>query len=893
MYSSVVYRCNKKENWKGTIYLRTWDEDGNSIIKRFPHKSELYYEDEKGSYTSVYGNSLSKIEFDNIFEKKRWKDDYNKKRTYGEFAPEMEFIQNMFYGYNDKPEFFNTKLRIGYIDIETAIKRGAGNEAFDTETTPYPINLISIYDSGDDTTHVFMYLNSTWYNKPESEYPWKNSKKIKYYIYHHYHEMLNSFLIWWKNNTPDVITGWNVKLFDLPYIINECYKVLSTPEDIERGIDIVANHLSPLQELIKKNEKDKYSSSHISYYDIQGVNTLDYKNLYKDAYGKKLANFKLETVCQEELKTGKLENPENSFYDFYTKQWEKFVEYNIIDVYRVKELEDKLKYIELAKTVAYTSLIPLEKVFITTPVVIGALNQEVKNNDRIMITSTGVEDVAESYKGGYVKDPLVGIYNEGIFSIDLNSLYPNIMITLNISNETYVGKIVEEDANGVTININGKLRTMNWVQFNNKLKPRVNKAANNALFLKPSEKEGVIPSFLSKTYNKRRATKNKMLDCNNKISTLKDALKGVSDKDKRAEIKRGIEQLDIMSKQYDAQQIASKLLMNSLYGLFANPYSPVFNTVLAEAITLTGQNIIKGTFDFINDYAKKEFNIDYEVSLFGATDSGYINAAPFLKNKFGNDIKWTKESVQNYCNYIDNEIVPIINKNCTKIVKDVFWSDFSTIEFKRETMCSHGAFVAKLRYCLLVRNDEGTPVNKWKYVGLSHMKNEYTKEIKDLLKYLTETMIINKWTNSQFNSEIYAVWEKFNNLTPEEIGIIKGWNTYKEYLGDFRSEDNTQAHVRAIHYYNDITKRMNLDLPEISLNEKCQYVILNPSYNKYHIDVIGFDFKWPKEFNEEFEIDRLEMFNKIIIKPLEKFIKIQNYSVPNVTQVEVFDINTL
>lgn len=623
-YTYCHYRCgrNATEPWKGEILLRSRDTDGSDSIHRFTHKSKVYYENPNGEFTGVYGNSLSKMEFENIFTKKRWKDDHGITRTYGEFSPDMEFIQDTYYGLNSDPKFFNNKLRINILDIETAIKRGAGEESFDATACHYPINLISSYDSFEDCTHVFMYLNTKWYDKPESQRPWKNSKKVKYHIYTHYHEMLNSFMTWWSKNIPDVVTGWNVKLFDIPYIINECYKVLSSPDDIERGIDIVANHFSPLQELLEKQERTGYDGSYSSYYQIIGVNILDYKNLYKDAYGKKsLPNFKLETVCQEELGTGKLENPAKTFYEFYTKHWETFVEYNIIDVQRVWELEQKLKYIELAKTVAYTSLIPIEKVFVTTPVVIGALNQEVKLNDRIMITSTGVEDVAQQYEGAFVKDPLRGIYSEGVFSIDLNSLYPNIMITLNLSNETYVGKIVEEDETGLVININGKLRKMNWVQFNQKLKPRVNRAANNALFLKHSEKEGIIPKFLRKTYDNRRNTKNQALNFKKQISALKDAIKIETDKDKKKRIKDAIEHLDSAAKQYDANQTAFKLLMNSLYGLFANPYSPIFNTILAEAITISGQEIIKLSGDFIDEYAMRELNVDGPVTIYSDTDS--------------------------------------------------------------------------------------------------------------------------------------------------------------------------------------------------------------------------------------------------------------------------------
>jgi DNA polymerase elongation subunit (family B) len=896
MYSYAHYRCgrNATEAWKGEILLRTWDEDGNSIVKRFPHKSTVYYENGQGEFTGVYGNSLSKMEFENIFTKKRWKEDYGIRRTYGEFAPDMEFLQDTFFGFNRNPEFFNTKLRVAVVDIETAIDEDAGVEAFDSERCEYPINLISHYDSQDDETHVFMYLNSHWYDKPENERPWKNTRKIKYHVYTHYHEMLNSYLIYWKNHCPDVVTGWNLKLFDMPYIINECYNVLSDPDDMERGIDIVANHLSPMQELIKREERTGYDGSHSSYYQIVGVNILDYKDLYKDAYGKSsLSNFKLETVCQEELGVGKLENPETTFYKFYTKHWEKFVEYNIIDVDRVWELEQKLKFIELAKTVAYTSLIPIEKVFVTTPVVMGALNQEVKLNERVMITSTGIEDVAQEYEGAFVKDPLRGIYSEGVFSIDLNSLYPNIMITLNLSNETYVGKIVEEDTNGVVINMNGKLRKMNWVQFNQKLKPRVNRAANNALFLKHTEKEGVIPKFLSKTYNNRRDTKDEMLLCYRKIDALKEALKTCEDKEKRKQIKRGIEVLDSQAKQLNANQTAFKLLMNSLYGLFANPYSAIFNTVLAEAITISGQEIIKLSGDYIDEYAKENLGVDYPVTIYSDTDSAYVNAEPFLKAQFGENIKWTRAAVQEYCDYLDAEIVPLINKNCERIVKDEFWSDKSTIEFKRETMCSHGAFVAKKRYCLLVRNDEGTPVKKWKYTGLDVKKNEYTKETKQSLSDTIETMILENWDNPQFSDHIYKLWEEFRTRTPEQVGVIKGYNTYKKYYGGFRSEPGTLAHVRALHYHNDIIHSKNLGLQDLRFREKMQFVFVKPNENEFHIDVMAFDFEWPKAFDDMFEVDYRELFNRTIIKPLKSFIELKHYVVPNVEQKEVFDINEL
>lgn len=892
-YTYAHYRCGKNatEPWKGEILLRTREDDGSSKIRRFPHRSTLYYENEKGDDVGVYGNSLSRMQFDNMFEKKRWKEDYNVKRTYGEYAPDMEFLQDTYYKYNQDPKFFNTKLRIAVIDIETAIPRGAGQESFDCEATPYEINLISVYDSQTDCTNVFMYLNDLWYDKPRSEWPWKNSSKTKYHIFTSYAPMLESFLVWWKNNTPDVVTGWNNRMFDIPYIINECYKELGWRDDISDGI---ADHLSPMGELVERKEKDTYGDGHKVWYQIVGVNILDYRELYKDGFGKaSLPNFKLETVCQEELKMGKLENPCKSFYDFYTTEWETFVEYNIIDTKRPWELEQKLKFIELAKTLAYTSLIPIEKVLVTTPVVMGALNQVVKDNDRIMITSTGIEDIADAYEGGHVKDPISDIYSNGIFSVDLNSLYPNIIITLNLSNETYVGKIIEESDDKVVININGKLRQMTRAQFNHKLKPRVNRAANNSLFLKPEEKEGVIPIFLKKTYNDRRDTKNQMLAYDRQIATLKDALLTEKAKDKRKQIKDAIEILDSKSKQLNANQHAFKILMNSLYGLFASPYSPIYNLVLAEAITLCGQEIIKGSGEYIDELAKEMLGIDYPVTIYSDTDSAYVNAQPFIEHKWGPKPKWTKAAVQEYCDWIDTEIVPKINDNCTRIVKKEYWSDISHIEFKRETLCSHGAFLAKKKYCLLVRNDEGTPVKKWKYVGLDVKKNEFTAETKKSLSDTIETMILEDWDNAQFSSYIYNMWEDFQNRTPEAVGIYKGYGTYKEYYGGFRSEKGTLAHVRGLHYHNDIIKQESIDVPELRFNEKMQFAYLKPAANTYHIDVIAYDFEWPEKFSELFEIDYKEMFNRTIIKPLDRFIKMKHYVIPNVAQKEVFDINML
>lgn len=888
MYSYAHYRCgrNATEAWKGEILLRSRDADGKDSIKRFPHKSTMYYDEKDGTEVSVDGNPLAKIEFNNIFEKKRWKEDYKIKKAYGEFDPEMEFLQDTYYGFNTNPEFFNAKLRIAVIDIETAIPRGAGKESFDCEAVPYEINLISHFDSFEMCTHVFMYINPLWYDKPKEEWPWKNSSKIKYHIFLSEYDMLEAYGLYWKNHCPDIVTGWNSRLFDIPYIISKCYR--------EFGPEWTENCFSPMGEIQERSEKTLYGAEHRIWYLIVGVNQLDYKELYKDGYGKaSLPNHKLETVCQEELGVGKLENPERSFYRFYTLHWETFVEYNIIDTKRPWELDQKLKFIDLAKTVAYTSLIPLQKVLVTTPVVIGALNQVVRRSGRRMITSTGLDTDAEEYAGGHVKDPITGIYTQGLFSVDLNSLYPMIDVTLNISNETYVGKIVEEDNEKVVININGKMRQMTRAQFNHKLKPKVNRAANNALFLKPEVKEGVIPIFLKEMYNSRRDTKNEMLATNRKISALKEALKTEKDKDVRKRIRDGIEILDSKSKQLNANQHAFKILMNSLYGLYASPYSPIFNVILAEAITLCGQEIIKFSGEYMNEVGYETLGIDYPVTIYSDTDSAYVNAEPFLKKHWGPKLKWTNAAVQEYCDWLDENIVPDLNRNCAKIVKEHYWSDFSLIEFKRETLCSHGAFLAKKRYCLYVRNDEGTPVKKWKYVGLDVKKNEYTAATKNSLSEAIETMILEDWDSAQFTTYIYALWEDFQNRSPVDVGIYKGYNTFKEYYGGFRSEKGTLAHVRGLHYHNDIIKQRDIDIPELRFQEKMQFIYLKPTANQYNIDTIAYDFEWPEEFDDLFEIDYKEMFNRTILKPLDKFIQLKHFVVPNVDQRDVFDINLL
>jgi DNA polymerase elongation subunit (family B) len=692
---------------------------------------------------------------------------------------------------------------------------------------------------------------------------------IKYHVFDKEIEMLTHFCKWFNKNHCDVLTGWNVDGFDIPYMINRIKKVCSGGT-----VDL----LSPINDVKSITKIDKVSKKSIVSYSIEGISTLDYQFLYKDKFNivDKKPNYKLDTIAEFELGVGKM-HYEGSITDFWRNKFEDFVEYNVIDVERVFQLEDKLKYIDLTRMICNFGLCEYISIYKSAPYIYGALTLQCRSLGKVIISSTPGENLSEGFEGAHVWPTVAGMYRRGVASFDLASLYPNIICTVNISPETKIGKIIDDsDPDNLVMKLaNGRIKYLNQDELTN-LQSKATRASNGVYYINPDTKEGIMPSFISRLYSKRVEFKGKM-------NEAKQA--GNTDE----------------ANHFDRVQHATKIFLNSIYGQLGSRYFPMFDLDNAEAVTLTGQQIIKNTGHFVNNYLHKVYKSDIENHIVaGDTDSVYVRVDPIINKVIGED-----GDMENHLQELITEVDKMegqINKFASAFVKKKLLSPRDRIVFERETFCTQGAFLAKKRYILRVRNSDGARnsdgtykiVEKFKYTGVEVKKSEHPDAIKEELKFIIENSLREPWSNKKYHEEIDRIWKKFISLPPDDIAFWKGYNTTKDSPGFLQAEKGANAHAKAAIFHNQLLEKFGLQgkYEEIHQGDRIRFAYLNKN-NPYGLAGIGWLENWYPEFDEVFEIDRVRMFDKIFLKALANYEKVNGWRPGDPTRAVLVELDDL
>lgn len=276
-------------------------------------------------------------------------------------------------------------------------------------------------------------------------------------------------------------------------------------------------------------------------------------------------------------------------------------------------------------------------------------------------------------------------------------------------------------------------------------------------------------------------------------------------------------------------------------------------------------------------------------------NSSGVSVDPVVEQMFGEiPKKWNKTMTDKMCKYLDNTFTKSINENCAKIVKKFFLSDVSTIEFKREKFCVAGVFCAKKNYAVHVLNNEGVFEDKWIHKGWALKKSATPTKLKNAMKMAVETGLTEKWNSAKFTSFCNAVFNKFKTWNIKDFTKSIGYSTEKVFRKPFDKTGVTSSGALAANFYNDMLNYLDLTkkYDPIRVGDKFRYVYVKPN-NKWGIEYIGFNDDWPEEFNEYFEIDYVENFNKFFLKPLDHFIKIYKWNKPDVAKQAITDINDL
>ena len=474
----------------------------------------------------------------------------------------------------DEIRFDINKIKLSTVDIEVASENGFP----DVESAAEEVLLITLQDYNSKQIRTWG-LGKFQNNQPN----------VNYRSFSDEYSLLNDFIHWWMDNTPEVVTGWNSKLYDIPYLVRRIDRILG---------EKLMKRLSPWG-LVTEDETYISGRKHISY-DIGGISQLDYLDLYKKFTYKAQESYRLDHIANVELNQKKLDHSEfDTFKDFYTKGWQKFVEYNIKDVELVDRLEDKMKLIELALTMAYDAKVNYEDVFFQVRMWDTIIYNYLKKRD-IVIPPKERSDKDSKYAGAYVKEPIPGVY-DWVVSFDLNSLYPHLIMQYNISPET----LVDEKHPTSTVD-----KILNE-EINFELYKDYAVCANGAMYRK--DIRGFLPELMEKMYNERVIFKKKMIEAKKEY-----------EKKKTKELEKEIARCNNI-------QMAKKISLNSAYGAIGNQYFRYFKLANAEAITLSGQVSIRWIENKMNKYLNKVLkteDVDYVIA--SDTDSIYLNMGPLV-----------------------------------------------------------------------------------------------------------------------------------------------------------------------------------------------------------------------------------------------------------------------
>lgn len=620
-YRNSCYTTDHEK--KGVGILFGFDTNGNRQTFLLPHRSWVKYVVKYPTQEKdLYGRFVATKEFDNTMLRKKWIDNANGINILEAMKPENEVLHKLFDKYVLDSDFNSQKMRIFHLDIETEIS----DQFMKPSEALNRINMITIHDSETDKFYTWS-LEKVGIDFETD--PLKDMPKNKFEVFcfgNNEIRLLEHFVDWWQNNCPDVVNSWNGQAYDYPYIVRRIENVLNKGE---------ASKLSPVGKYrIKQvnHDNERANTEAEIEVDISGIFLADELVLYRDKFGVKPSldgGYGLDNVGEVEGLGNKI-HYDGTLKDLYEKDFQRFYEYNVRDVDLLKRIEEKCKLVPLARKVAGSGLCNYDVIYSSIAYLIGSLVSFAKTNMGVVFQSNAAKKDFQSFEGAFVFDPVPGLYRGGIATIDFNSLYPSSIRAMNVSPETYVGKISEigsanpDDPIDLKktkcdrfllkpANENEKSKELNKEQLLELCQTKCIFTRNNTLFLKHSIKQGIVSAWCKHFYTLRKSTKKEMQKKEMQIYN-----KEITDPNEIAKTKVEIQNLDNI-------QLAIKIMINSIYGCLGTKHSPIGNPDLAQTVTRTGKFCNISASEFIRDWMVKKFKIgeNYHAVASGDTDSAF------------------------------------------------------------------------------------------------------------------------------------------------------------------------------------------------------------------------------------------------------------------------------
>lgn len=847
-YRNVAYDPKNE-----AIKLFTWDQQGNRISYDVSYNPYLYVEsNNKPEKTSIFNTPLKKRSFKNQYERSKFVKESNVKRLFENLSINQQFLIDLYWRDYENSDFIKYDLKVMFLDIETY-----SVEEFSTpEKADHPINLITCFDSLTEKYTTFG-LKKEYKTKHDDE---------KYICCFNEKELLLKFIDYWVKDCPDVVSGWNSHGFDIPYIINRITNLL--------GFEF-AQKLSPVGRVYNRSMRGQFGREQIRWY-IDGISSVDYLDLYKK-FAPNRESYKLDNIARLELGEQKVDYGSTNLSDLADTNWELFVDYNIQDVRLIVKLEKMLKYVELLRMLAVAGLTTMEAAMGSMTVIVGACAIRARQRNEVIPTFIRPPDDGSQNAGAFVKEPELG-FQRNVVSFDANSLYPNTMITLNLSPETKIGKIVSNKDGKITLNdVNNKSYNLSVDKFYNLVKEK-DLAISKAGVLFSQKKKGIIPEVVDHYYNKR-------VEIRKDLKRLrKKQQESPEDKSLIAEINR-----------LDTKQLTVKIFINSVYGALGNKVFPLGDDDLAESITLTGQAVIKESAEIVKSFIQEKIGKDPGiVNKYSDTDSCYFVLDELVKHFNIVPVKNGKVTKEFY--KIVEDVTDSLNKGILEWGKKTLNSKDCRFVFKREKICDVGLFLRKKRYVLHVLDDEGIATDEFKYVGVEVKRTTMPASVKPMVKKIIETMLLTQNLHDT-NKVVEETYDKFINLPVEDIASvsgIKGLEKYSSMCDGFSTTKGMPHHVKAAYYYNLLLSKFNIDkkYEKIQSGDKIKHIQVKTP-NRYGIKKIAYKYYYPEEFKNIFQPDHEKMFEQIVYSVVESFYDAVNWTPKKpgeILQADLFDL---
>ena len=819
----------------GNQFLIRGYENGKHITHREEWKPTLFVPSKrKTKYKTLEGDSVEPIQPGFVRDCREFYKKYDEVENFKIYGNDRYVYQYISEKYPEEHiQFDIKKIRLVTIDIEVAAESGFP----DVENVAEELLLISLQDYA--TKKVTTFGSRPFVNKDPN---------VTYILCDDEVHLLRSFLAYWRKNLPEVITGWNSQMYDIPYLAGRINRILG-----EKSM----KDLSPWG-LVSQDEVYISGRKNITY-DIGGVTQLDYLDLYKRFTYTNQESYRLDYIANYELGEKKLGHDEyDTFREFYTKDWDKFVRYNIRDVQLVDKLEDKLKLIELAITMAFDAKVNFIDIHYQVRMWDTIIYNYLKKQN-IVIPPKKRTSKSQKYAGAYVKEPKPGKY-DWVVSFDLNSLYPHLIMQYNISPETL------KDDKHPTATVDRILKE----EIDFQLHKDSAVCANGAMYR--TDIRGFLPEIMEKIYTERTVYKKKMLAAKQKYEDTKNP-KLVK---------------DIAT--FNNIQMARKIQLNSAYGAIGNEYFRYYKLENAEAITLSGQVSIRWIEDRMNNYLNKILKTkdeDYVIAV--DTDSIYLHLGPLVEVIYKEREK-TTEGVVGFLNKIcEMEFEKYISSSYEALANYVNAYE-QKMFMKRENIADRGIWTAKKRYILNVWDSEGVRYAepKLKMMGIEAVKSSTPAPcrtmIKDVLKLImtkTEDDVIDFIENCR---------TKFRSLPPEEISFPRTVSNVKKYKSvNAIYEKGTPIHARGALLFNHYVKKNKLTQKYSLINngEKIKFCYLKRP-NPIQENVISFIQQFPEELNLDKYIDYDLQFEKSFLEPLKIILDSIGWSAERTVNLESF-----